>query len=392
MKILLLIPELGKGGAQRSLSKLAMALSEQHEVHVLTFHSNYEQTYELPVAPQSLGQLQSSTLAKLTEWRRRLKRLKTFKQEHKIDVSISFLEGANYLNALSGKGHKTILSVRGSKQFDHKISGFSGWIRKKILIPRWFNKANKIVCVSDGIADEMAHFFKIRKDKLSVVKNFYNVKQIQADAAQKVDAQYEDVFSKTCIVFSGRLDIQKEPLGLLNAFALLKKERDVRLLMLGDGVLSESIKSKSQILGLTCGVEPNNDVVLLGYQTNPFAFISTGQLFVLSSSWEGFPNALAEAILCETPVISTDCPTGPREILEADIKGFDTIRKPLSTKKGTLMPLLNTGNSEVYALWAREMAASLDRDTSEEVGQAFKYISTFTHDRIMSQWENEIAS
>ncbi len=386
----MLIPELGKGGAQRSLSKLAMALSKQHEVHVVTFHSNYQQVYELPVKPIALGELASSKLSKISQWRKRIKSLKSLKSEYKIDVCISFLEGANYINVLTRKDHKTILSVRGSKQFDHKISGFSGWVRKKILIPRFFKKADKVVCVSDGIADEMRHFFGLDDSRLRVIKNFYNLEKIQQDSEQAVAPEITKAFSKPCIAFSGRLDVQKEPLGLLTAFAKLKTRKDVRLLLLGDGVLKDQIEAKSKVLNLSCGSDPENDVVLLGYQTNPFAIISKCQLFALSSSWEGFPNSLAEAILCRVPVISADCPTGPREIFQANVQGFDTITEPIRTDKGVLMPLLNTGDEKIARYWAEEMEQLLEQDTSVQVETAFQFMSTFTHDRIMSSWEEEV--
>lgn len=379
MNILLLIPELGKGGAQRSISKLCNQLSTQHKVYLYTFHSEYEQKFPTNIQPEALAPLAKNKWDKLKVWKQRKRQLKRLKTELKIEVSISFLEGANYLNATTKGKEKVILSVRGSKQFDHKISGISGWFRKKVLIPHYFKKADQIVSVSDGIKLELTHFFGIPENKISVIKNFYNAQEIAEKCKEKPSFE----FRKETLIFSGRLDIQKEPKGLLHAFALLLKKREVQLLFLGDG----KMKNELEKLALSLGLELNEDVHFLGFQTNPFSYISRANLFVLSSSWEGFPNALAEAILCKTAVISTDCPTGPREILQANIQGFQPTNKVMETDKGSLMPLLNDHKTTTYECWAKQMEICLNRDNSSQIENAYYYISQFTEEKIISQWE-----
>jgi glycosyltransferase involved in cell wall biosynthesis len=111
------------------------------------------------------------------------------------------------------------------------------------------------------------------------------------------------------LIAVGRLQIQKDYPTLLRAFAQVRQKRPVRLLILGEGkerpMLEELIK--------TLGVE--EDVSLPGFVMNPFAYMARASLFVLSSRWEGLPTVLIEAMCCGTPVVSTDCPSGPREIL-----------------------------------------------------------------------------
>lgn len=390
MNIALLIPELGQGGAQRSLTKLAWELSKNHTVYILTFHPDYAASYELPVEPISLAKSSNNRFEKLIVWRKRYKALKKIKQNKDLDICISFLEGANYLNVLTKSSTKTVISVRGSKEFDHKISGVIGWIRKRILIPRWFGKADKIVVVSKDIKYELEHFFKLSSDKIETINNFYDATRIDEQVKEKIDSEFDAIYTKPVISFSGRLDIQKEPIGLIRSFAILKKSMDARLLMLGEGHLRADIEKECNKLGLSIGVE--GDVVLASYQKNPFKFIARSDLFVLSSSWEGFPNALAEAVLCKVPVISTDCPTGPREILLYDSSSQERVSKSILTKNGTILPLLNTLNIEIYEMWANSMIFALQTDTSNQVNAAYQYIRQFTAEAMMKKWEDIIES
>jgi glycosyltransferase involved in cell wall biosynthesis len=382
MNILLLIPELGKGGAQRSITKLCNTLSSEHKVLLYTFHPEYEQKFETTVAPKHLAPLASGKWEKIKIWKQRQRELKRIKDEEKIDVAISFLEGANYINAMTKGKEKVILSVRGSKQFDNKIAGLSGWFRKKVLIPRYFKKADQVVAVSDGIKEELVHFFGLEENKITVIKNYYKVDEIGKMAQESCDFN----FDKKTIAFSGRLDIQKELKGLIKSFALLRKKMDVQLILLGDGRMRKDLELLTKELHLKI----NEDVHFLGFQSNPFKFIAKSDLFALSSSWEGFPNALAEAILCKTAVISTDCPTGPREILEANITGFQTAKKAIYTNKGCLMPLLNQSKEEVYELWASEMERMLSRDNRLEINEAYNYISKYTEENIFSKWKKVV--
>jgi glycosyltransferase involved in cell wall biosynthesis len=111
------------------------------------------------------------------------------------------------------------------------------------------------------------------------------------------------------ILAAGRLAPQKDYPTLIRAFAALSAGRDLRLIILGEGPERTALESLIQQLGLA------DRVSLPGFRDNPFAYMSRARLFVLSSAWEGLPGVLIQAMACGTPVVSTDCPSGPREVL-----------------------------------------------------------------------------
>jgi glycosyltransferase involved in cell wall biosynthesis len=112
------------------------------------------------------------------------------------------------------------------------------------------------------------------------------------------------------IVAAGRLHHQKGFDVLLRAFAMARAQIDCRLVILGDGPERACLSARAQASGL------GYDIDMPGFCANPFALMARAGAFVLSSRWEGFPNALVEAMACGAPVIATDCPSGPREILQ----------------------------------------------------------------------------
>jgi glycosyltransferase involved in cell wall biosynthesis len=112
------------------------------------------------------------------------------------------------------------------------------------------------------------------------------------------------------VLGAGRLTAQKDFATLLSAFALAKERQPLRLIILGEGELRDPL----QALASELGVAP--EVRFPGFVENPYAFMSRSRVFVLSSAWEGFGLVLVEAMACGTPVVSTDCPAGPAEILE----------------------------------------------------------------------------
>jgi glycosyltransferase involved in cell wall biosynthesis len=175
-----------------------------------------------------------------------------------------------------------------------------------------YNRADGIVGVSDGVSDDLARSIGFARDRVTTVYNPIDAPQIRARSQSPVDHPWFAPGQPPVIVGIGRLTQQKNFAHMLNAFARLREQRkgNVRLMILGEGELRNELEKQVAALGL------GDSVALPGFVSNPYAYVRAGALFVLSSAWEGLPTVLIEAMSCGARVVSTDCPSGPAEILE----------------------------------------------------------------------------
>ena len=384
--ILIIVPELNQGGAQISVLKICQILAKQHNIYLCVFHTQVTNLYSIELDTISLKTPPTkSPLKKLLYIYSRTKTLRQIKRDYQISTSISFLEGADYLNILSRRQEKVIVSIRGSKTSDKQISGWLGTLRKKVLIPWLYQKAEMVVTVSHGLEHEMQSDYRIDRSKLVTIPNFYNIAQIRQQAKLELPEDFERLFDKLVLIHSGRFHLQKEHLKLLDVFKQVHQHTDCRLLLLGDGQLKTDIRNRAQFLGLVVSEDAKPaDVCLLGFQQNPFQFIARANLFVFTSSWEGFPNALAEAMICGTPVISTDCPTGPRELLAPGTDVSYRTTNPEETPYGWLMPLLK--NQQAIEQWAETVIRLLDKPDATKATAARQRMEAFSQEKIARQW------
>lgn len=394
--ILLLGSELGKGGAERSISLLSYYLEKSGYKVVLCILSGKDRTRYYKTCdevifvdpPEGKGMMH-----KISAWRYRIRKIKEIKRQYNIDVSISFLEGPDYVNVLTKGKEKVVLSIRGSKMFDKVISGWMGQVRKKVLIPFLYKRADAIVCVTQALADELNKYFNISYVKLSVIFNFYETEVIDASANEPLTADEAKIFDKPVIITSGRLHVAKEHDKLIRILAKVKEHTDARLMILGDGELLDDLVRLCRTLNLkTCkwnGEYRNADVYFMGFQKNAFKFYKHSSLFALSSSWEGFPNVLAEAIICEKPVVSTDCPTGPREILDVSGLAHEPTTELIRTPAGSLLPMLDVVSEERTKVWADECIYRLEQASPTK--EDFQALSNrFTLDTLLVKWQDII--
>ena len=384
--VLLIIPELENGGAQVSILKLGRILSERYSVHLCVFHTQVKTQYPSHVRIIDLETPPTSNVfKKVFNWYKRFLSIREIKRNQKISVSISYLEGANYLNIISRRNEKVVASIRGSKTNDRQIDGLLGKLRKGFLIPWLYRKADTVVTVSRGLEYEMISDYNIDSGKIITIPNFYDLRYIHQQAQQRLPQDYQHLFDKPVLVHSGRFHQQKEHLKLLEVFCLVRHQVDCRLLLLGDGELKADIKNQAQSLELvvTDDAKPA-DVCLLGFQQNPFQFVARANLFVFTSSWEGFPNALAEAMICGTPVISTDCPTGPRELLAPGTNITYQTTEPEETPYGWLMPLLK--DQRAINHWAETVTRLLAKPDATKVTAARQRMEAFSQEKIAQQW------
>lgn len=174
------------------------------------------------------------------------------------------------------------------------------------LVRRLYPRARAIIAVSRGVRDNLVQAFGVRAERVQVIPNTLQIEQVRTLAAQEPSLRLD--WKVPTVVAVGRLVPQKGFAYLLDAFARLGP-RPCQLLILGDGPERAALWRQAQTLGI------RDRVVLAGFQPNPFAAMARSAVFVLSSLWEGFPFVLMEAMACGVPVISTDCPSGPAELV-----------------------------------------------------------------------------
>ncbi len=392
--ILLIGSELGKGGAERSVSLLSYYLELRGYNVTLCILSGTDREKFYATCKDVVfidPPAHSGLLGKIRSWIYRYKSVKKLKQSKNIDVSISFLEGPDYINILTKGNIKTYLSIRGSKAHDKVISGLKGMLRKRFLIPYFYRKADGIICVTHALCDELEQHFGIPKQHLHTIYNFYETDAIEKKTSEALTTKEQNIFTQPVIITSGRLHVAKEHDKLIRILAKVKKHINARLVLLGDGELKGNLISLCNSLGLThCdwnngATTANADVYFMGFQANPFKYYAHSKLFALSSSWEGFPNVLAEALICNIPVISTDCPTGPREILNIPNLPADPINNNIRKTTGSLMPMLDTDDDTILENWANEIVYWLNAKLPAPA-EFNKLTDRFTLDNMLLQW------
>lgn len=389
-RILLIIPELGMGGAQRSLAKLSNELAKTHTVWVLAFNGS------TPVAYPHGGQYLTldvvpgkSILSKLLAFLKRVQKLKTIKRNLLVDVSISFLEGADYINILTKRTDKVILGIRGSKLHDETMFGKFQWLRKKVLIPLLYRRADKLITVNKGIAQELVSHFKLPAHAVDTIYNFYDGDAIRLQASVSKDATWQKFYQAHVLVTSGRLAPEKGLSELLYIFNDVRgRHIDVKLLIIGSGPEYIELLEICRQCGLTASekVADLPDVLFLQSEQNIYQYLSGATLFLMNSSSEGFPNSLAEAMICGVPVLSSDCPHGPREIM---MPGTELSPATVTLAPcGVLLPRAANKGIGVRKLWAEVIGKLLrdDRLRTSMANAARQRMKDFETESIMNKW------
>lgn len=165
--------------------------------------------------------------------------------------------------------------------------------------------------VSNGVAQDLARRADLPQNRIVTIYNpVVNQEIFELKTRQPVDHPWYAPGEPPLVLSVGRLNLSKDYSTLLKAFANLRSKRPARLMILGEGELRTELECLADTLGIA------GDVALPGWTSNPFAHMARASLFVLSSAFEGLPTVLVEALACGCPVVSTDCPSGPAEILD----------------------------------------------------------------------------
>jgi glycosyltransferase involved in cell wall biosynthesis len=177
------------------------------------------------------------------------------------------------------------------------------------LLGRFHRWADSIVAVSAGVADDFTRITGVPRERVEVIFNPVITPTLrQATHAPPPHPWFSDP-SQPVILGIGRLRRQKNFPALIDAFAEVRRHRQARLVILGEGCERAALESMVRALGI------QDSVLMPGFFDNPYTCLARSAVFVLSSDWEGLPTVLIESLAVGTPVVSTDCPSGPREIL-----------------------------------------------------------------------------
>jgi glycosyltransferase involved in cell wall biosynthesis len=393
-KILLLIPNLNLGGAQRVFQQHSIALAEHYEVREAVFSLAHGHTYPSgnPVVELGVGG-GGGMLTKLRNFWRRVTRLRALKQSFRPDIVISHLEGADFVSLLAGGPGRRVLCIHGSKLADPSAQGIAG-LARRLPVRFLYNRAGRIVTVSRDLKPELVGM-GVDPALIETINNGFDLAAIESAAAVPLDLADAALFGDMPVLVTvGRLAPQKNHARLLGAFAALRATRAARLILVGDGDLRGALVAQARALGLVVydratgrGAPAAPDVVFTGARDDPFNLLRAADLFVLSSDFEGFPLALCEAMASGCAVASADCPTGPREILSPNSALPATaITRPEQGPYGVLLPLVD-GPAGAQC-WADAIVRLID-DPAERARLkrgGRERIAELGNDRTMAKW------
>jgi len=380
-KVIFLIGTLSGGGAERVVSNITMALPEDIQSEIILFGKESKIEYPYKGNIKYLDRLSlKSNLSKIKALISRIKIMKNIKKLNPNVPIISFLEYPNLLNILSGNKKRSIVSVRNFMSTKHK-KGLKAFFWN-LTIKYLYKKTVRVIVVSKGIKEDLVLNYKIPKEKIRVIYNSYPISEIEKKAGDKLTEDEQKIFKKPTVITAGRLNEQKGHIHLLNAFSKVKKSvPNSQLVFLGEGKLEASLKESAKELGI------HNNVHFLGFKRNPFKYIAQSKVFVMTSYYEGFPNALAEAMACKIPVISTDCQSGPREILAPDItKG--TIESK-NNRFGILLPNITVYNKDKVENMIFNSIKSLivnEKYNNDVAKKSYDRVNDFDIGRIINVW------
>lgn len=305
--IAFLIPSMRNGGAERVLSNMSINLDEKFNQNIIVWDGK---DVDYPFNGQLIDldiHNADNIIGNINVLLKRVRNVKKYKKENNIDTTISFLEGPNIVNIFSRSKDKVIVSVHNFQSKERQ--GIYGKIFK-FLIKNFYNRADYVVAVSEQIRIDLIENFKLEENKVKVIYNPFDIERIQALMKEEIDQAYSDIFNHPVVINAGRLTNQKGQWHLIKSFVKVKESvPNAKLVILGQGELENNLKQLAKDLDIY------EDVHFLGFQKNPFKYIHKADVFALTSLFEGFPMCLAESMVCEIPIISVDCKSGPREML-----------------------------------------------------------------------------
>jgi glycosyltransferase involved in cell wall biosynthesis len=314
IKVIFFISSLAGGGAERVMVDLLRSIDRKKFEPILVLlypceDSPYRQCLPDEIRVVAVARKSESVSAKL---RQLLHFIRTVRKE-KPDVILSMLTHNNIMAILSGLLFRTRVIACEHNTLSEVIKTEEGkrmlGIPVSLLVKIFYRFADKIIAVSEGIGLNLISDFGIMSEKVKTIYNPIDLSRINASIPDSPEHAFFRE-QKPIVIAMGRLTQQKGFDILLKAFSRVISEIDARLIVMGEGPDRTYLENIIRDVGIA------DKASLTGFQRNPHTFLAHSDIFVLSSRYEGLPMAILEAMACGIPVISTDCRSGPREILQ----------------------------------------------------------------------------
>jgi len=355
-RVAIFVPSMHDGGAERTMLNLSQGVAARgYLVDLVLARTEGPHLKHVPDSVRVVDLKASRVLASLPALARYLRVARPL-------AMLSVMNHANivalWARRLSAASTRVVVSERNTLS----VSARHAQNRRARLMPRLIKRfypwADQIVTVSHGVADDLAQVMGVPRERIHVIYNPVVTSELRRKAQAPLEHPWFAPGQPPIVLGVGRLQAQKDFPTLIQAFAQVHRARRARLLILGEGAERPALETLVRRLGL------EHDVGLPGFVENPYAYMSRSALFVLSSKWEGLPGVLIEALYCGVPVIATDCPSGPREILSGG-------------RYGQLVPV-----GDVSAM-ARAIERGLDNQIPRPPCESWR---PFEHEAVVSQY------
>jgi len=355
-KLLIINSDLGEGGVERIISLLSLHAPPNWSVLLVLWN-------KVVKYPLKRG----TRIYFIHPYRKPFDFLKSL-----IDLyAVLLKEKPDAVMAIKGKSLTLMLFLAGVKRIVRvpilPVGWHSGLINNflyRVKMKLLYRNAHKIIAISSGIKNFLISKLAVNPAKIEVTFNPCDIHLISELSNEPLDEEEGKIFEHKVLLNVGRLSYEKGQWHLIRVFKLVfEKEPNAKLVIIGEGPLKSYLEKLILDLGL------RDKVHLLGWKPNPFKYMSKSYLFCFPSLLEGFPNAVIEALACSLPVMSSDCFSGPREILAPGTSyKVGKLRKPEYGKYGILMPVMD---GKLYSardpltwqerVWATEIAKLLKK-------------------------------
>ncbi|MGB9855707.1 MAG: glycosyltransferase [Caldisericum exile] len=380
IKTAVLINSLRSGGAEKVVSvilnELAIEYSDKIELICLEKNNFYEIDKRIKITYLSDFTGKESGIKKLLYLPIFAWRLKKYIKRNNISLVQSHIFRANYVNILAkllGGLYKIQIVIPGLVSF-YKNEKLVGKINL-FLIRHLYKRADLIICKSKGMLIDMQELFNF-KNKSIVINNPYDIEKIERLSQEVVD-DFRFESDKIYLVSVGRLESFKKQEEIIKALSYLNS--NIQLLLIGEGEKREFLENIVNNLGL------KDRVHFLGKKANPFKYLNKCNIYILSScDGEGFPNVIVEAMICGLPVVSTDCKSGPREILAPNTDVTFQVKSGVEwAEYGCLVPV--GGVAEIKEAVEKLLADDILRNKYIQKGK--ERAKDFSLDKIIAKYK-----